>query len=166
MSSCHKIVYKDFTPKDTEYSLLSFDFDDTLVPGTVKKSSFAIPIDVIYARIDRFLNESPFPVVLAIFSNQYSLGKKKTTLECVTARFDAFISDLRSSPVYSRLLAVYTLFAPEKDSYRKPFTGMYDSLVTDLGNLRQRFLSVTLLGARMIFRVQTSTLQTTVEWTL
>lgn len=131
---CHKIVYKSAppgTPSPSPYTLLSFDFDDTLVPGIVKKSSFNVPIEVIMERIERFLDTHP-QTVLCIFSNQYSLGKNKITLESVTARFDSFMADLRESPVYSKLLAVYVMFAPEKDSYRKPFTGMYTELISDL----------------------------------
>lgn len=138
---CHKIVYvpapsshtseTPYTPY-TPYNLLSFDFDDTLVPGIVHKSSFAIPIAEIVSAITAYVAKSKLPVVMCIFSNQYSLGKKKTTLECVTARFDAFIDTLKTFPVFNELYAVYVMFAPEKDNFRKPFTGMYTELCSEL----------------------------------
>jgi len=114
-----------------EYDLLAFDFDDTLVPNTITKTTFNIPLQDVFARIKEYVDSATHPVVMCIFSNQYALGKKKITLAEVTARFTDFEGELKKGG--TGIASLYVYFAPDKNQYRKPFTGMYHAFVAAAG---------------------------------
>lgn len=119
------------TPETNEYDLLSFDFDDTLVPNGVTNTTYCIPPQIVFNRIREYVRSRTHAVAMCIFSNQYSLGKKKITLAEVTARFTEFEAALRKAN--TGVMSLYIYFAPEKNKYRKPFTGMYQQFILEIG---------------------------------
>lgn len=136
--SCHHSITISTVPM----VLAMFDLDDTLMK--VNSTELIMPT-IEYAK--RCLAEGKHVVVI---SNQYGITKGLTTHSEVKERFKLLDTALSRG---SGLLSY--LYAPDKDKYRKPMTGMFDLLCKHVTNpiLEQSFYCGDAIGRASDFSV-------------
>jgi len=100
--------YNDVT-LNTDKSVISFDYDGTLVDFKTKEilDNVIETLQKLYEIYD-----------IIIFSNQMGISKKKTTHKEVQEYFDSFIKLVN--------VPILIFYSTDNDNYRKPNKGMYD----------------------------------------
>lgn len=122
-TKCNKCFY-NIDKSIGKRSIVSFDFDDTLVYSDIYKSNNS---GKIMPNVKCKLCELYLQYDIVIFSNQNGINKGKITHIELQSKFDKFMDEIE--------IPLSIFYSIDNDKYRKPNIGMYELCLTLSDNI-------------------------------